>query len=228
MRSLTVLSIVAAAVGLAATSARAESPFYVSGSVGGYFRESDSGSDQFFHRDAPTVVVDGTDRRGFDPGVVGAVAVGYRLIPHVRIEGELGFSTETGSTLNPDTTAPGFAALNGQTFKHASGDRFTRFTGEANVFYDFSPFAGRFTPYVGAGVGGSANHQTAGEFIASGGTVFHSGSGSSTEGFAMVEGGVSIPLTCNLSIVPAYRYVHYFADKEDVAHVVKVGLRYAF
>ena len=200
----------------------------MSGSVGGYFRESDETSDQFFHEETPTVMVNGTVRRDFDPGVVGAFAVGYRLTAHIRVEGEMGFPTFTGNTLNPNTTAPGFPNLDGQTFKHTSGDRFTRYTGTANVFYDFSPFGGRFTPYVGAGVGGSANHQSTGLFTASNGAVFHADGGSSTQGLAMVEGGVTIPITRSLSIVPAYRYVHYFAGNQDVAHVVKVGLRYTF
>jgi len=217
-----------AAALMAGAAARAQSPFYVSGDVGGYFRESESGADQFHHSDAPTVIVGGTDRRAFDDGVIGHLALGYRLAPHIRVEAEFGYITYTGSTLNPQTSAPGFAALNGQTFHRTSGDRFTRYTGTANVFYDFSPLAGRFTPYVGGGIGASADHQSFGVFAAADGTPFRSSGGSSTQSLGLVEAGVAIALTPRLSIVPAYRYTRFFADNEDSAHVVKLGLRYSF
>ncbi len=213
---------------LAGTMARAEAPFYVSGDIGGYFRDSDSGADTFHHSATPTTLVPGTDKRGFDDGEVGYLALGYRVAPHIRVEGELGYASYTGSTLNPFTAVLGYPELNGQTFRRTSGDRFSRYTGTANVFYDFSPYAGRFTPYVGGGMGVSANHQSYGVFTAADGTPFRSSGGSSTQGLGMVEAGVSIALTPQLSLVPAYRYTHFFADKEDVAHVVKVGLRYNF
>jgi opacity protein-like surface antigen len=77
-------------------------------------------------------------------------------------------------------------------------------------------------------VGGAAAHRSTGIFSNSGGATFTAASGSSTEGFAMVEGGVSFALAPHLLLVPAYRFVHYFSDKEDVAHVAKIGLRYVF
>ena len=43
-----------------------------------------------------------------------------------------------------------------------------------------------------------------------------------------MEGEVSLALTRHLSLVPAYRFVHYFSSGEDVAHVAKLGLRYSF
>lgn len=44
----------------------------------------------------------------------------------------------------------------------------------------------------------------------------------------MLEAGVSIAITPRLSLVPAYRYIHFFDGDEDVAHVAKLGLRYQF
>ncbi len=212
-----------------ASAALADSPWYVSGSVGGYFRQDFSGADNFFHSATPTVTVPGTDRISYSPGVVGNIAVGYHLTPHIRVEGELGYVSYDASALHPYTTAAGFSDLNGQAFKHQSGDTYSRFTGSANAFYDFSAIAGRFTPYVGAGVGGSANHKSAGRFEASSGAIFTSGVGATaTEGLAMVEGGVAIAVTRHLSLVPGYRFVHYFSSGEDVAHVAKLGLRYSF
>ena len=224
---LGVVAAVAALIG-SGVAARAEGPFYVSGSVGGYFRQSDDTMDEFHHSATPTINVPGTDKRGFDPGVIGNVAIGYRLISHVRVEAEFGYFSYTGSTLNPTAFASGYPELNGQTFRRTSGDRFSRYTGTANAFYDFSPIAGLFAPYVGAGVGASRDHQSVGTLRSSDGTSFQSSGGSSTQGLAMVEGGLSFPITRNLSLVPAYRYVHFFAGNEEVAHVVKVGLRYSF
>jgi len=226
-----VLAGAAAAVGVS-SSAWAESPFYVSGSIGGYFRESDSGPVQLFHSDVPDINVSGTTKRGFDPGEIGNLAAGYRLNAHVRIEAELGYATYAGSTLNPSTSAPGFPNLNGQTFRRTSGDRFARTTESANVFYDFAPLAGRFSPYVGGGLGVAESRKAFGDFAAANGVPFAAAGNASTQGVGMVEGGVSIAITRNLSLVPAYRYMRFFGSDfaigQDVAHVVKVGLRYQF
>jgi opacity protein-like surface antigen len=215
----------AAAMGL---SAQAETPFYVSGSIGGYFRDSLSGSDEFHQLGTPNIQVPGSDKLNFNTGLIGDVALGYRFAPHFRAEADFDYFTYTGSTLNPATSAPGFPELNGQTFKRVSGDRYLRYAGTANVFYDFSPIAGAFTPYVGGGLGAAAAHRTIGHFAAADGTPFTSGGGASTEGLGMLEVGVSIAITPNLSLVPAYRYIHFFNGMEDVANVAKVGLRYQF
>ena len=97
-----------------------------------------------------------------------------------------------------------------------------------NGFYDIATFAGRYTPYVGAGVGGSDNHQSQGFFAARDGTPFDVSGGASAQGFAMAEGGLAIALTPRISLVPAYRYVHYFQGNEDVASVAKLGVRLSF
>ncbi len=213
----------------AAAPALAQGPWYVSGSLGGYFRDEAGGPDTFFHSNAPDVRVSGTDRIGFDhSALTGNVAVGRRFFGRFRVEGELGYTRYAAETLNPSTSAAGFPDLNGQTFKRQGGDDYTRFTGEVNGFYDIATVAGRYTPYVGAGVGGSDNHQSQGFFEASDGTPFNVGGGSSTQGFAMAEGGLAIALTPQISLVPAYRYVHYFNGGEDVANVAKLGVRLSF
>lgn len=225
--------LVSAAAGLAATltstmSARAESPWYLEGSLGGYARDSRSGPVLIHHNATPTVNVPGVNTLKFSPGLIANVGLGYRLAPHVRLEAELGYFAYSGHTVNPYTTAPGFAALNGQTFTHVSGDRWSRFSGTANAFYDFAPIAGRFTPYVGGGIGASAAHRTSGRYSDAVGQVFNTPSDTSTEGFGLVEGGVAIALSPHWALVPAYRYVHFFDGEQDVAHVGKVGLRYSF
>ena len=211
-----------------AASTAAQGPWCVSVGGGGYFREGDDGPDTFHHLDAPTTLVTGTDKRNFDAGETFAFALGYRVAPHIRIEGEFDYVTYTGSSLRPATTAPGFADLHGQAFDRTSGDRFSRYEGTVNAFYDFNPIAGRFTPYVGAGIGASSDHQNMGDFKDASGVLFTSSGGSSTQGLALVEGGVAVALTPSLSLVPAYRYTRFFADQEDVAHTAKVSLRYSF
>jgi opacity protein-like surface antigen len=218
---------IAAGLGVG-VQARAQSPFYVSGSVGGYFRQSDDVSQVFHHVDQPTSAAPGTNKRDFSPGVEVNAALGYHLTSHIRVEAEFNYTGYTGSAVHPLTSAAGFSELHGQAFDHNSGDDFSRIGGTANAFYDFSPIAALYTPYVGAGVGVVRDHASTGVFTDSVGHIFNTSGGSSTEGLAMVEAGVSIAIAPHLSLVPAYRYVHFFQGDEDVAHVIKVGLMYSF
>lgn len=220
-------AVVLAVFGVAA-AAHAESPWYVSGSFGGYFKEDQSGAAKFRHGQDEPYSATGTDRRAFDPGYIVSLAIGYHLTPHIRLEAEGGYFTYRGSTVHPFTTNPSFPALNGQTFDHISGDRFLRYTATANAFYDFSPIGRWIAPYVGGGVGASADHQTQGLFAASNGTTFRTSGGKSTQGLAFVEGGLTLALSPHWSIAPAYRYQRFFASNEDVAHIAKVSLRYRF
>jgi len=210
-----------------AAPARADGPWYVSGSVGGYFRESNSGTTSFFHSDDPTFRVPGTESLSYNPSVIGNVAVGYALMPQIRVEAEIGYTDYTGNTLNPLTHNPKFPRLNGSTFTHLNGDDYRRFMGTANVFYDFLPMAG-FTPYIGGGIGASANKKSFGQFVGPTGSRFNSSGGSSAEGLALLEAGAAYPLTDNLAITASYRYMHFFDDGEDIAHIVKMGVRYSF
>jgi len=225
--------IAPALAGLAATlactaSAEAASPWYVEGGLGGYFRDSESSSNTFHRNATPNVNVSGVDTLKFNPGLIANVGVGYRLTSHLRIEAEAGYFTYTGHTLNPYTSAPGYPALNGQTFTRRSGDRWSRYSGTVNAYYDFTPIAGRFTPYVGGGVGASADHRTNGRYKSAGGQIFTTPGGTSTQGFGLVEGGVSIAVSPHWAVVPTYRYMHCFAVGEDSAHVGQIRLRYSF
>ena len=221
-------------VGLAAASmwaiqAKAESPWYVEGSVGGYFRDSQSVPGTFFHEATPTATVPGTIGQTFSPGIIGNIGLGYRVSPHVRLEAEFGYFGYDTHAVNPSTAAAGFPELNGQTYAHRSGAEWSRYSGTVNAFYDLSPIAKQFTPYVGGGIGASSDHRTVGSFVNTAGQSFtNSSSGSSTEGLGFVEAGVAIALAPHWAIVPAYRYVHFFSAHEDVANVAKVGLRYSF
>jgi opacity protein-like surface antigen len=221
-----VLAPVAAVLAFAAP-ARADGPWYVSGSVGGYFRESDNVSTTFSHSDNPTFKVPGTAGRSFDPTVIGNAAAGYAVIPQVRVEAEIGYFDYSGSTLNPLAHSPSFPRLNGSTFVRQSGNDWSRFTGTVNAFYDFLPIMG-FTPYVGAGLGASADNKSTGIFIGPTGSKFIERGSAGTEGLVLAEGGVSFPLTDDLAVTASYRYVHFFDAGEDAAHIVKAGVRYSF
>ena len=103
-----------ARVGLAVASPglAQEGPWYVSGSLGGYFRQAVSGPDSFYHGDDPADRVGGTDRIDFDhSALTGAVALGRRFAGRFRVEAELGYTRYGADTLRPFTAAPGFPAL---------------------------------------------------------------------------------------------------------------------
>jgi opacity protein-like surface antigen len=227
MRFLLSAAVAIAAGFGAAAAARADSPWYVSGGVDGVFRPSDQVGDQFFHASTPSVTVPGTVRRDFDPGVAVDAAIGYRLSPRLRVEGEISYADDRLSQIFPRTAAPGFPALNGQAFDRTAGAGVSRVGGAANLFYDFSPIA-RITPYVGIGAGASVARVGAGVFTDAGGAPFRTPDASATVGQAMVEGGLSIPLAPHLILAPAYRYVRFFTAQGDAAHVVRLGLRYSF
>jgi opacity protein-like surface antigen len=219
--------------GLAATIAAsspawADSPFYVSGDLGKIFRESDRETTHFSSSAAPNMKVPGTNGFTYDSGITGNLAAGYRLNSRLRVEAEFGYATYLGSTVHPLTSDEDLTFLNGKTFQRASGARYSAFSGELNTFYDFQPLLDLFTPFVGGGVGGSADHRSLGHYVAFDKTRFQSSSGSSLDGFAMLEGGVTVDLTKNISLAPAYRYVRYFTGSADGAHVAMVNLRYKF
>lgn len=249
------------------SSANADSPWYISGSVGGYFREDDSIADDYFKRifipgpplvlpsssppaaaSPPTEIIvvatprggplssqiptlisaRGTTGRSFDPGLTGNVAVGYRLNSRVRLEAELGHAGYNGSSLRPFTTDANFPTLDGRAFMRQSGADYSRFTGSLNTFYDLAPAASRFAPYIGAGIGGSANRRSFAQFLSADGARFTSYGGATPEGFALLEAGLNIAMSKHWTVVPAYRYIHYFNRGEDLAHVAKIGMRYSF
>ncbi|RCS23720.1 porin family protein [Phyllobacterium salinisoli] len=115
----------------------------------------------------------------------------------------------------------------------------------ANAYVDLGNFNG-FTPYVGAGIGGtrvkwSALENTIGGDFDQSGTETHAGAASWRFTWALMA-GVSVDLTQNLKLDAGYRYRrveggNMFAGSEFVGkgyddglslHDVRVGLRYQF
>lgn len=241
MRSL-IFAATAFAAGLSfACAAAADSPWYVSGDIGGYFRQQDSFATTFYKTGNPSIRAGGTMTRDFSPGLTGHLALGYRLSPRLRLEGELGETGYAGSTIYPRTTDPRFPATNGSPWPPTRAPYLHRFSGAVNAFYDFRPL-GPFTPYVGLGLGAWDGQSTHGLYSKPGtfsspkpgliipipGPSFTTADGSEVAGFGQIEAGVSLRLSRHWSVAPAYRFVRSFRANGDAAHIAEVGLRYAF
>jgi opacity protein-like surface antigen len=227
-RTIALLAAAPCAAFCSAVGAHAEGAWYVSGSVGGYFREDDTQNVTFFQVNDPQVRASGNIKHAYDPGVMGALALGYRLSPRLRAEIEISYSGYSGDTLNPFTTSPAFPNDDGRTFHRQSGANYSRVTGTVNAFYDFAPIAFRFSPYVGAGFGGSSDRKSAGRFVGPFGGTLDGASSSDATVVALAEGGLNIALSDHWSVAPAYRYVHYFDGESEGAHIVKASVRYTF
>ncbi|MGH7001166.1 MAG: outer membrane protein [Stellaceae bacterium] len=226
MRAVALLAVSVAATLAALTSAQAEGPWYVSGSVGGYFREEATGTETF---KSGGVLAPGATAETFDPGIIANLALGHQLPARFRIEAELGYAHYDDQKLNLSNNA--FPALNGDFNPRSGADR-SRYMGSINLFYDL-PDIGRFVPYIGAGLGGAHGEASRGTFIGDNGVTFTQRFATNfTAGMALAEGGISINIDKNLAVVPAYRYVRFFgfnsSNGPEVAHVAKLGLRYSF
>jgi opacity protein-like surface antigen len=227
MRQLAFLAwcFLVAAIDLTA-AAQAESSWYVSGSAGAYLREDASGNTTITNgvTSAP-----GTNRSSFDAGPIVNLAVGYRLPARFRVEVEAGYATYLRSTINP--VSAGFPQLTGADFNRESGGRFNNYSATINLFYDI-PIDDQLVPYVGGGIGGVHRDLSRGVYVSNAGLRFNEAGGSGDFGIALVEAGLSIGVGHNLSIVPAYRYIRFFANTpatgDEAAHVLKIGLRYDF
>jgi len=217
----------AAAMGLLLVpAARAQSRWYVSGSLGTYFRENESGPEGITNH---VVTGPGTATDTFDPGLLANLAVGYRLGAGLRLEAEAGYAQYQTATTNPQSAF--FPPLKGQQFTRETGGGHTILMGTLNLFYDL-PVPGRFVPYIGGGLGGAHTETQHSRFLDASGNGFLEGGGESTRGVALVEGGLNIALGAHAALVPAYRYLHFFglssSRGDEVAHIAKIGLRYSF
>jgi opacity protein-like surface antigen len=225
MRCRVLLAVLAAGMGVFAVEARAAGPWYVSGSAGGYFREGTTASTTISNG---VTAAPGEIARGFDPGYLLNVAVGYRLPARLRAEIEFGYAEYGADSITPASVFP---TSNGITFSHPVGSDLHRIMGTVNLFYDL-PVQGRFVPYVGGGLGIIHALQTTITFQSASGGHFTSNLASGDKGVAVLEGGVTIALTDAIAIVPAYRYIRSAGsihnNGTEIAHVAKLGMRYSF
>jgi opacity protein-like surface antigen len=138
-----------------------------------------------------------------------AGALGYRIHPNIRVEGEVSYRKNDYS----DT-------IGGIT---ASGDTKVA-TALINGWYDFTN-SSKFTPYVGGGVGFSRGWAT---LNALGVTVKEKDSAFTYQ----LGGGVAYALNDRLDLTTDYRYLDTanFSDIGDDyrAHEIRVGMRYSF
>jgi opacity protein-like surface antigen len=216
--------------GLVATSPAAlaqGSNWYIAGSAGALFMGDSSRNTTFFNGLGQTAP--GTNTTTYNPGESFGLSLGYRLPLGLRAEAEAGYDHFTVKSVDPLSSSPDFPALNGTTLSNPSGGGHDRYTVAADLFYDFpiSPFG--VTPYVGTGAGYYHGTATDAVFLRSNGTKFTQINSTGDNAFVLAEIGAAVPLTPQLSLVPAYRY-EYFLGSNAVhnANIIKVGLRYSF
>jgi opacity protein-like surface antigen len=206
--------------------ALAAGPWYVSGSVGGYFREDATPTTTISNG---VIVSPGEVARTFDPGYILNLAVGYRLPARLRAEIELGYADYDADSVTPMAAAP--LASNGVTFSRPIGSDLHRYMVTANLFYDL-PVEGRFVPYVGGGIGAIHVQAATITYESAAGGRFTSRLAAGDKAVALLEGGVTIAVTDAIAVVPAYRYLRQAGsvgnNGTEVAHVVKLGMRYSF
>ena len=205
-----------------------QSPWYIQGSVGGFFRQEASGPTTIFR--GPLIAA-GTNTSTFDPGLFSGLALGYGMTNHVRLEVEFNYATYTGSTISPFTTNPFFPTITGNRLTRQSGGRYSQYGGTLNAFYDF-PISAGLVPYIGGGLGAEYADRTEGHFSGPAVPNFNLLPRSRTIGIGFVEVGISLPATRQISIVPAYRYMHSIGGtgflQGEASHIVKISARYHF
>ncbi|OQP86343.1 hypothetical protein BTR14_11735 [Rhizobium rhizosphaerae] len=183
------------------------------------------------------------DKADLDDTWTGGIGVGYRATEHLRADftiDHLGKSDFSGST----SGSCGVATY--CTSRDISS--MTAWSLMANAYVDIATW-GRFTPYVGAGIGGTRVKwdklkNTSCETGNSGncdGTVEHGGKESWRFTYALMA-GTAIDITCNLQADVGYRFRHVMggdmfgekwhggpgSDKGIYVHEARAGLRYNF
>lgn len=209
---------------MASSTAHAQSSWYIGGSAGAAL---------FSDRTADVTIHDGIGQTGpgeakttFDPGVALDGAIGYHLPLGFRVEGELGYIHTSRDTVTVNTSVPALSFLNGK-YSSPDGGDMNFFTATVNVFYDLPVDLAGIKPYVGAGAGYYHLNVDQVEFT----VPYHfTGSGADiSNAVVLVEVGATIPLAPSLSLVPAYRYEHFFASSTGYdLNQFKIGLRYDF
>lgn len=210
--------------GLATPCAQAADGFangyYVNASAGAYFREDTTGTAFAVNNHAITGPFD----QQWDPGTFFSLAGGYRLLYGLRVETELSYAHYTLSQTV-------FGAPFNTTRRFVSGTDSTRYIGTLDLFYDL-PFGKIVVPYIGGGVGGAHAESVSGTGIDTFNRVSNFVGGNATRGVGFVEGGINLPLSRDLTLVPAYRYIRFFGGSgtgsSEVAHIAKMGLQYSF
>jgi opacity protein-like surface antigen len=220
------ISCAAALVLLLMPAARAQSPWYVSGSLGGYFRENWIG---VVGIEKGATIDQGITSTSYDPGLSASLALGYKLPHGFRVEVEGGYIDYQTSRVSIDRSS--FANLNGQTFNRTSGGDNERWLGTINLFYDL-PVSGGLVPYIGGGLGIAQANSVVTHYVDASGTLFTGTVRLADKAVGFLEAGLNIGVGGGFTVVPAYRYLQFFGSSSsrgnEAAHIVKLGLRYSF
>lgn len=208
MKRLTYAATCIAAVAMAgAANAQTALP------LGNGFYALGYGGLQFF-TDNDIDDINGIDKLKWDTGYNFGVRIGMRT-GQFRVEGELGYRTADGELKLED----GFVFGAGD-----DGDvELTALQGSVNLFYDLLDLPlGTFiaTPYVGGGLG-YANVEIESDFEDDDESDF----------LALFEAGLTMRLSPNLSVVPAYRYEYVnieVGDDDLTSHGLQIGARFDF
>jgi opacity protein-like surface antigen len=200
--------------------AKADSPWYVTGSVGAYFREDT----QFSATAVGDPGITGNGVRSYDPGLLLALGVGYRL-PH-------GFRVETEFSYIHLTVAKTVYGSPFNVTRHYVGPTDdTHYVGTLDLYYDL-PFSGPVIPYLGDGIGGAHEESTSATAVDQTGRSLHFAGGESTRGVGLIDAGLNINLTDDLTLVPSYCWMRFFGGEgtnaTEAAHIGKISLRYSF
>ncbi|MCX8996761.1 porin family protein [Rhizobiaceae bacterium BDR2-2] len=216
--------------------------WYLRGDVGYSFNHLRGAN---FFQGSNALVSDFTTASLKDSFLVGA-GVGYQVNSYLRTD--LTFDYLTKSKFHGSTRGggAGFGACVGPctssdtTSLHA-------YSLMANAYVDLGTYGG-FTPYVGAGIGGTyvkwdklRNRACADDGSGCDGTIEHGGKGGWRFTYALMA-GASYDITCNLKADAGYRFRHieggdmfgYRAnggpgrDKGIQSHELRVGARYVF
>lgn len=180
-----------------------------------------------------------------DSFVVGA-GVGYQINSYLRSDVTLDYLSQADFRGSTRGSGAAFGACVGPC---TSSDRtsLNAYSLLANAYVDLGTYGG-FTPYVGAGIGGTyvkwdklRNTACADDGSGCDGTVEHGGKGGWRFTYALMA-GASYDITCNLKADAGYRFRHieggdmfgYKAnggpgyDKGINSHELRIGARYVF
>ncbi len=219
--------------------------WYLRGDVGYGF--NDLRGAKFYQGGSSADEVDFTTSDLRDSFTVGG-GVGYQVNNYLRTDLTLDYLGK--SDFHGSTTGGGSAFGACQvTCSSTDLSSLTAWTLMANAYVDLGTY-GVFTPYVGAGIGGSyvkwkdlrnTSCDTSGSGFGCDDTVTHNGKGDWRFSYALMA-GASIDVTCNVKADVGYRFLHVDGgnmfgyaenggpgrDKGFNVHEVRAGARYLF
>lgn len=142
------------------------------------------------------------DIGSYDAGtspIIGA-GLGYKVSDQVRVDATLGYrwNYDVSGSSGP------LSALSGSSIDGAAD--IDSLVGLVNAYYDIGTY-GRFTPYVGAGIGFARNHVGSTNVSVSGTSVGSVNSHTDTSFAWQLSAGTAVDIAHNLKLDVGYRYL---------------------